>query len=245
MTSLTAKEWGLSAVAGCLAALAAAFSTENPVLALASFTAFFALGLALFRLYPAYAERKRSARLEKQLPFVLMQLSTELALGQPFEQALAGLEKGFGELSQEFKLVSREIDQAGASVQEALLHLSERARSRELRRGLSQVINVYEQGSPGRRPGEALRRLARDLLLKQKAEVKEFSGKQVMASLLFISVAAIAPALFMAFVSIGSLFLEVGLTSWQVIAIACLGFPLADLAVIGLIKEKTPECLKT
>ena len=49
----------------------------------------------------------------------------------------------------------------------------------------------------------------------------------------------------MAFVSIGSLFLEVGLTSWQVIAIACLGFPLADLAVIGLIKEKTPECLKT
>jgi hypothetical protein len=63
--------------------------------------------------------------------------------------------------------------------------------------------------------------------------------------LLFISVAAIAPALFQAFIVIGSVFLEIGFSPWQAVIVSCLGFPLADLAIIALIKENTPECLKT
>ena len=241
----TQKELALSLSAGCLAGLFAVLATNDlPTMALV-FVAITALSLSLFKLYPSYRQKKRAKRLEKHLPFALMQLSIDLSLGKAFEKALEGLGKGnFQELSREFRQACREIEMAGASVQEALLHLGERSHSLEVKRCLAQMTALYEQGGEKGVGGEGLRRLAREQLLKQKSELKEFSGKQVMASLLFISVAAIAPALFQAFVVIGSLFLEVSFQPWEVILVSCLGFPLANLGIILLVREKTPECLK-
>jgi len=105
------------------------------------------------------------------------------------------------------------------------------------------LVSVYEQGSRNKN-GEPIRQLAKELLLKQKAESKEFSGKLVVFSLLFIAVSAIIPAFFQAYVVIGSMFLKMKFTAAQILVIALVLFPAVDLAVLAVIKAKTPAFMR-
>lgn len=198
----------------------------------------------LFLYLPITRKRELAGQIEKDLPFALMQVSVELNMNVPFEKTLEHAERGgYGLLSKEFRKVMREIREGGASIQEALFHLSERIDSSMLKRAVSQLVSVYEQGSRNRN-GEPIRQLAKELLLKQKAESKEFSGKLVVFSLLFIAVSAIIPAFFQAYVVIGSMFLKMRFTPQQILAIAAVAFPAVDLAVLAMIKAKTPVFMR-
>ena len=66
----------------------------------------------------------------------------------------------------------------------------------------------------------------------------------VVFSLMFIAVSAIIPAFFLAFITIGSMFMELDFTPIQVIALTAIVFPAIDLSVLFLIKEKTPVFLQ-
>jgi len=201
-----------------------------------------AMGLALY--LPVMRKAELAGKVEKDLPFALMQISVELNMNVPFEKTLESVEKGsYGVLAGEFRKLMREIRESGASIQEALFHLSERIDSSMLKRAVSQLSNVYEQGSRNKN-GEPIRQLAKELLLKQKAESKEFSGKLVVFSLMFIAVSAIIPAFFLAYVIIGSMFLKMKFTALQVLLIAAVGFPFVDLAVLAMIKAKTPVFMR-
>ncbi|MBS3059622.1 MAG: hypothetical protein J4224_04325 [Candidatus Diapherotrites archaeon] len=134
------------------------------------------------------------------------------------------------------------MKEKGASLQEAFIHASERNHSHMFRRALAHLTQVYEQGN--RIKGERLRSLAREELARQRAKSKEFSGKLVTYSLMFIALSAIIPALFQAFIVVGSTFMELTLSPLQVLLIPALVFPLIDLAVLQLIRSKTPEFLK-
>lgn len=194
--------------------------------------------------FPVAKKKKKAGLMEKKLPFALMQLAVELDLGLAFEQALENIvQADYGLLSQEFNKAIKEVEESGASMQEALLHLSERIDSLNLKRAIAQLVNAYEQGSKSR-AGEAVKKIAQEQLAKQKALAKEFSGKIVMLSLMFIMVSAVAPALFLAFIIVGSTFLDLIFTPAQTLLISCLGFPLADISIFYFIKFKTPEFLK-
>lgn len=190
-------------------------------------------------------KRKIAELVEKELPFALMSMSVELNLNTSFEKVLENAAReDYGLLSKEFEKVLEEVRQNDSSIQEALFHFSERIDSRIVKRSIAQLIAVYEKGGKQGNAGFALKKLAEEQLLKQQASAREFSGKLVVFSLLFIAVSAIIPALFQSFIVVGSLFLELDFTALQVLLITIIGFPAIDLAVLVFIRAKTPLFLR-
>lgn len=198
-------------------------------------------GCALFiKFFERQKLEARVKRFEAGLPFALMGLAVELNLRIPFEKALMDMAReNKGIVGREFECVLREVHAEGSSIPEALRRVGERMPSLHVKRVTSLLVNAYEQDSR-ERPGEALKRLALEELGRQRAEAKEFGGKLSVYALVFIVMSAILPALFQAFVLVGSAFLDLSFTPFQVMAIVVLGFPLMDAGVLAFIHYKTP-----
>lgn len=200
--------------------------------------------LGVWACLPKMRRRAAAEEIEKDLGFALMQMAVELSMNAPFEKCMVRVAEGnYGRLSQEFRRAMEEIRGAGAAVQEALFNFASRIDSLAVKRAVAQMIAAYEQGSR-KDAGEPLKRIAREHFARQRAVAKEFSGKLVVFSLMFIAVSAIAPALFLAFMAVGSTFMELDFSAEQVLLIAALGFPAIDLAALFYIRSKTPRFLR-
>jgi len=192
---------------------------------------------------PEKRKKKRAGEIEKHLPFALMQLSVELNIGLSFDYCLARISKAdYGALSEEVKkaILSKKT---GKSITNALEERAKKTGSLIFKRSVSHLISIYTQGSKNT-PGETIRRIALEQLSRQKAEAKVFSEKIVMISLAFIVISAIVPALFQAFVVVGSSFMEIGFGDFEVLIITGILFPLLDISAILYIINITPEFLK-
>lgn len=202
------------------------------------------LAFGFFLTIPKSRLKKTASLIERDLPFALLSMSAELNMGISFEKCLKNISNGnYGIVSKEFGFVVLEIFERGKSVQDSLRHFGEKIDSIELKRAIAQLVNVYERG--GRKEcGNPVKSIALEILSKQKSESKEFSGKIVVFSLMFIAVSAIVPAIFQAFIVVGSFFLKINFTPLQAILIVCVGFPLVDLAIFYYIKSKTPAFLE-
>ena len=186
----------------------------------------------------------RGKKIEKHLPFALMQLSVDLNTGVHFDTALKRIAKSdYGELSKELSLVLSSGKKSGFSTPKILLDLKDRNYSKKLNRVVSQLISIYEHGTQ-KKPGEIVRRIALEQLSMQKAVSKEYTGKVVVFSLGFIALSAIVPALFQAFTIVGSSFIEIPFDGLQVLLIVAVLFPLIDVSMLFYIKSITPEFLK-
>ena len=186
----------------------------------------------------------RGKKIEKHLPFALMQLSVDLNTGIHFDTALKRIAKSnYGELSKELSLVIHTGKKSGFSTPKILLDLKNRNCSKKLKRVISQLISIYEHGTQ-RNPGEIVRRMALEQLSTQKSMSKEYTGKLVVFSLGFIALSAIIPALFQAFTIVGSSFIEIPFDGLQILLIVAVFFPLIDVLMLLYIKSITPEFLK-
>jgi pilus assembly protein TadC len=172
-----------------------------------------------------------------------MSIAVELNLGVPFLDAIGHASLGRGCCAREFEIVAGEVKEQGASMQDALRHFSERIGSRLVKRSVMQLAAAFEHGGSGR-SGEPVKRIAMEILTRQRVESKLFSGKLVMFSLLFIAVSAIVPALFQSFSLVGSAILSMSFTATQLFLIIAVGFPLLDIAVLLYIRAKTPFFLR-
>jgi pilus assembly protein TadC len=203
----------------------------------------FGLGiLGLLSCLPVLERRKHSRLVESQLPFALMNMAVELNLGLGFEEVLEHAAARGNEIGGELEQALREIRGKGASVQEALMHFSERVESQEVKRAVALLVGAYEQGP--RASGEAVKMLAKELLHKQRARAKEFSGKLVVYSLFFVAISAVVPALFQSFVIVGSMVLHLTITAQQIMVIVTLVFPAIDAMALYYIRVKTPVFLR-
>lgn len=205
---------------------------------------FFFVSFTLLLSQPKKKLELRAKKIEKHLPFALMQLSVDLNSGIYFDKALKRIsENDYGELSEELKKAIFAGKKASESTPKIMLNLAERNSSRELKRVVAQLVSIYEHGS-AQKPGETIRSIALELLAKQKSVSKEFSGKIVVFSLGFIAVSAIIPALFQAFNIVGSGFIEIPFKPIEILIITGVVFPAINLAALLYIKSQTPEFLK-
>ncbi len=222
-----------------------AIAIEEVMLGMALSMAVFAAVFSIWLYIPFMKQRAAGESVEKELPFALMGMAVELNMSVPFEKCIenASANKKYGVLSSEFKKVLYEVRECGASMQEALFGFAERAGSLIVKRAVTQLVSAYEQGS-GSNAGQPLKMIAKEQFARQRAISKEFSGKLVVFSLMFIAVSAIVPALFQAFIVVGSTFMELDFTAGDVLLIAALGFPAIDIAVLAYIRGKTPAFLR-
>ena len=198
-----------------------------------------ALFLLLLQI-PLSKKKEHSTRVESDLPMLILRLAGEIKMGKNFNKAISDSCKEGGEASKEFLLVLNDMEK-GASFQEALTEMNERMGSITIRRANSHLSNLNVQGT---RDVSGLKKLAGELLLKQRIESKEFSGKMVVFALVFIAVSAIVPAIFQSFILIGSYFMKISFSTFQIFLISAVVFPLADVAILMMIDKKTPLFLK-
>jgi len=232
-----------AALAAIFAWFVAALLLDNILLgALYALAAFFAaFGLLLY--YPTIKKKNYAKRVEAQLPFVLLNIAIELNLGIDFLRCLQHAAKQRGEAAAEFRKAVIAIERQGATVQDAMLQMAARVNSRMLNRSIVQLVAAFEQGAK-QAAGEPIKKIAAEILSRQKIESKLFAGKLVVLSLLFIAVSAIVPALFQSFTIVGSMVLKTQFTATQVFLIIVVLFPLLDLIVLFYIKSKTPVFLR-
>lgn len=131
------------------------------------------------------------------------------------------------------------FESQGMSLEESLLRMNAHAQSTALGRVIMLLIHLSKQGTTPQGI-EGLRRMQEDLRIQQQAELKAYGSRLALLSLVFIGVSALVPAMFLAFVSIGSSFLELSLSAGDILLIALVGFPLLDGIVLGILWVQTP-----
>ena len=229
-----------SAFLGLVAAIIGATAATLEIAAVLALLVF-ALLLLLLTRYPAYAKLKRAELVERDLPIALGAISVDLQANTAFERALARTAKGdYGEAGHELRRVLRDVEEGGESMQEALRRAAERVDSLLVKRAYMQLAFAYEHGAPG---AEGLRRLADEMIGLQAAKARQYSARMTFFGLLFVSVSCILPAFFSAYVIVGSAFLQLTLSPNDILLAFCVLFPLADLAILLYLREKTPKIL--
>lgn len=206
---------------------------------------FFALLLGLWAYYPVLKKKRKADLIDKELPFGLLNLSIEIGIENRFERALKNVcEKNRNFFGREIEVALLEISEGGVSVQEALINICARVESEPLKRAVMRIITIYEQGGSRKTKSTAIRSIAKEELSVQKSKSKEFSQKLVLYSVLFIVVSAVFPALFQAFIIVGSSFMKLDFSALQVIIIITIVFPLFDIGALLFIKSRTPQFLR-
>ncbi|MBR9707032.1 MAG: type II secretion system F family protein [Candidatus Diapherotrites archaeon] len=183
---------------------------------------------------------------ERDLPQALRSIGISLNMNLPFEKALQNVAAGgHGYVSTALRDVLSKARHAGLSIPQALQTLNEKYPSRDVKRTILHLTNAYEQGSTvNNEDGNTLLRLAKEMSDKQKILIKEYSGKIMLYSLLFIVASAVLPALFQVFLLVGSNVLDLSIQPQDAFITIAVVFPLINTAIIALIKFKTPAILK-
>ena len=225
----SARQWleysGLACAAAVVLPLAAGQLLLAPVAG--------ALAFAAVYKYPWYRRKRIAGDVERELPLTLRSIASSLAIGLPFEEALR--HGGNGELGRQLKRVLRDVN-LGASVPEALEEMAERVDSQQLAKAVAQLSAVYNGlGGP-----QSLKKQSDELVAIQRSALKEYSGKLAVYSLMFIALSAIVPALFQAYVLVGSTFMAQGLSPSDAFAISVVAFPAVDLGMLVFIRLKKP-----
>ncbi|MFH0970948.1 MAG: type II secretion system F family protein [Candidatus Micrarchaeota archaeon] len=244
---ISPRDWlSFSAIISCFLSAASFFClfflTLNWGMSVLLFPLMLALSLFCFLNLPAYIKHKRAEEIEKELSIALRTIIVQLNLDLPFERIIenAALAK-FGKLSKEMRRAHLQIENGSAGVAEALESLAIRVDSQFVRRAIAQLIFSYEHGLES----SALSKIADEMILNQKTKSTEFASKMAFLGLLFIAVSCIIPALFAAYVIIGSSFLSLSITANDVYTAYLLLFPLSSTAVLLYIKEKSPAILNS
>ena len=226
----TEGEWmRYCAYAGALTAAAAVAAGLAGVAPLAG-----VLGFAGAYAYPWYRKKEIAGKMEKELPLALRSVAALLSAGMPFEDALEQCCRGTP-IARQFQMALREASY-GKTVPAALSSIAARFDSKELQKAISYLNSIYaKRGDP-----LSLKKLSEEIAAVQRAAMREYSGKLVVYSLVFIAVSAIVPALFQAYVIVGSSFMSGMVTAEQAFWVSVLGFPAADIAVLALIRLKRP-----
>lgn len=171
-------------------------------------------------------------------------LALELELHAPIETALhRAAEHAPAPLREELRATLHHSHEKGMGVETALATWAQKWNHPPLTRAVTLIVHVARQGAT-ETSIQGLRRLAEDLRIQQQTRLKRFASALTLYALIFIGVSAVVPALFLAFLTIGSRFLELSFTPADVLAIALLGFPVVDALILGLVWLQTPVELR-
>lgn len=208
-----------------------------PAFSLTLFFLVFGISFYIFIRYPKIRKKKIAKEIEAELPFVLRSFGVELNINVPFETCLKKIaENNHALLSLEFKKILFDVE-TGANIPEALTAFSERIDSSFVKRAVSILIIAHQKGGKN---GELLKKLADEQNAVMQSKLREYNGKLVMFSLVFIAFSAIIPAMFQVFIIVGSSFLNIvvspDLAFWMPVAV----FPLINIVLFLAIKSRSP-----
>ncbi len=152
----------------------------------------FVITILLAFVYPSYMATNRAKEINRELPFALRQLSTQLKGGVSFHRALSSIaHANYGVLSKEFEKTMREIE-GGASTEEALSNLSKRTYSAGLKKTMVQILRAMKTGG---NLVEIISAIAEDVSFETRMSIRDFTEKLNLISIVYMMVAVVAPVM--------------------------------------------------
>lgn len=188
---------------------------------------------------PFFSSREK-ARVDACLDGFLSFLLIEWETHGLFEKGMArAAEQTSSPLREQVEGILFRVEERGMSMDESIELFSRTWDSSLCQRTSGVLRHAYAHGCT---PPvlDAVKQLAEDVRQYHRLQWKTYAQKMVLYSLVFIGVSALVPALFLAFVTIGSRFLEMSLTSHDVLLFAWIGFPLIDAMVLGIVHIQAP-----
>ena len=185
--------------------------------------------------YPKFVALRRIKKLDKDLLNSLQHVLIEIKSGVPLFNSLISVTSGYGEVSDEFKIVVKEIN-AGVPEIKALERASLRNPSLHFRRSIWQITNAMKAGS---NVASALESIVDSLTQEQIIAIRRYGQELSPFTLMYMLIAVIMPTLGITFLIILSSFAGLKLPDFT--------FPLILLVLaifqyfyMGVIKTKRP-----
>lgn len=173
-------------------------------------------------------EQDIKTRLLRELPFFLNSLASDLEKNIPIKLSLENQAKKNtvigGKINKALDLVLKK----GYTLESALEKIGKS--SKELERVIYQVNDILQSGTKNK--ADTFRLLSNNFVEQQSLAIKNYSTKLSFLSLVFVVVSAIVPALFLMFFLVGSNFFEISISSFGVISITLVLFPIIDMFIL-------------
>lgn len=185
---------------------------------------------------PKVKARKRSRRLEKNLPYALRHMLIEVKSGISLYEAMVSVSDGYGEASEEFQTIVKDIN-GGKPQVEALEDSIIRNPSKQYRRAMWQMINALKSGTDISRTLESL---VESMVKQQKLAVKRYGKELNPYVLMYLMIAVIVPSLGVTFLIVLSTFTGIGLDKMLFFQILG-GLIVFQAFFLNFVKSKRPE----
>lgn len=185
---------------------------------------------------PNIRAKKRSRKLDKELPYALRHILIEVKAGIPLYQALVSVSEGYGEASKEFKRIIKEIN-GGVSQVKALENAVMRNLSMQFKRSLWQMINALKSGAD---VSAALESLVESIIQSQILQVRKYGKELNPYTMVYMLVAIILPSLGVTFLMIISTFTNFSVSNLIFYGLLG-GLTLFHIVFLNFVKSKRPE----
>ncbi|MFH1780334.1 MAG: type II secretion system F family protein [Candidatus Micrarchaeota archaeon] len=141
-------------------------------------------------MYPVLKASERASQIDRALPFALRQLSTQVKAGVSFYQALLSVSNSqYGILSDELHIVLRDLD-SGLSIEQSLLRLMNRTKSKGLHKALQQILRTLRTGG---NLSKIISDIADDVSFETRMKIRDFTEKLNFINIIYIMVSVVAP----------------------------------------------------
>jgi len=196
----------------------------------------FFMSFLTFASIPNIRTKKRTRKLEKDLPYALRDILIQIESGIPLYQAMQSATSGYGEMSEELKRILRDID-GGKSMTKALEESIVRNPSERYRRSLWQLTNAIKSGTDITR---TMNSIVDSIIKEQKIEIEKYGEELNPYILVYLLVAVIGPALGITGIIVISSFTGTSIGTRLYIGIL-FGLVVVQIFFLNLIKSQRPE----
>lgn len=219
--------------------IAAGLITEAPTttkIGVISFPVLSFMGFLTFAKLPKIKTNRRTRELEKDLPYALRDVLIEIKSGISLYEALRTVTEGYGEASEEFSLIVKDID-GGKSTVEALEESIVRNPSEQYRRAMWQLNNSIKSGTD---VSITLESVVDSIIEEQKIQIEKYGKELNPYILVYLLIAVVGPSLGITGLIVISSFTGTSVTTELYIAVLFM-LVVAQVFFLNLIKSKRPE----
>ncbi len=204
-----------------------------PLIAVSSSVLVIVLGL----IYPSAVANERATKVNRELPFALRQLATQIKAGVSFHKALHSIVTShYGVLSEEFGRVLSDIER-GYSTDQALVRLMGRTKSKGLKKALVQILRALKSGG---NLSNTISAIADDVAFELRMKVRDFTEKLNFISVIYIMIGVVGPVVVTILSSIAQLPLIGGNFPFEYIVIIFSSIVIMMLLILFVINRMEP-----
>lgn len=185
---------------------------------------------------PRIRTKKRTRKLEKDLPYALRDILIQIKSGISLHQAMKTATEGYGEASEELKIIVKDVE-GGKSLATALEESIVRNPSEQYRRAMWQLANSIKSGTD---ISVTLESIVDSIITEQKLAIEKYGKELNPYILVYLLIAVIGPSLGITGLIVISSFTGTAVNQQMYLAILFM-LIVAQVFFLNLVKSKRPE----